>query len=208
MAALTGTSASRLLSSSLGELGPLWGAGNGRGRGSPAEDEARWTLSIMFCKVTFLLSPSSPRSGLKEMTYLQVGHWKAPMFWTDSFVAQWETRMRWAQPKHRLWAQGSSSGSSKSSRQIGQVSSDSRVSILLRRGQVGPGAESAKSRRAAQLSVSQRQRDKGKKAQRKRDRRKAQVFVIEWRETACFSLLSLGMGGGYISMEHTTVGMQ
>lgn len=151
MAALTGTNASRLLPSSPGELGPLWG--KGRGRGSPAEDEARCTRSIMFCKVTFLLRPSSPRSGLREMTYLQVGHWKAPMLWMDSLVAQWEMRIRCAQPKHRLWAQGSSSGSSKSSRQIGQVSSDSRVSILLRQSQAGPGAVSTKSRRAAQPSV-------------------------------------------------------
>lgn len=114
----------------------------------------------MFCRVTFLLSPSSPRSGLKEMTYLQVGHWKAPIFWTDSLVAQWEMRMRWAQPKHRLWAQGSSRGSSKSSRQIGQVSSDSRVSILLRRGQAGPCAVSAKSRRAAQLPEAHKRGDR------------------------------------------------
>ena len=171
MAALTGTSANRLLPSSPGELGPLWGAGSGRGRGSPAEDEARWTLSIIFCKVTFLLSPSNPRSGLREMTYLQVGHWKAPMLWTDSLVAQWEIRMRWAQPKHRLWAQGSSSGSSKSSRQIGQVSSDSRVSILLRGGQAGPGAASAKSGRAAQPSVGRRQRDRWREAQREGEKR-------------------------------------
>lgn len=165
MAALMGTNASRLLPSSPGELGPLWG--KGRGRGSPAEDEARCTRSIMFCKVTFLLSPSSPRSGLREMTYLQVGHWKAPTLWTDSLVAQWEMRMRWAQPKHRLWAQGSSSGSSKSSRQIGQVSSDSRVSILLRRSQAGPGTVSTKSKRAAQPSV-RHKRDKCWEAQKEK----------------------------------------
>lgn len=45
-------------------------------------------------------------------------------------LEQWDTRMRWAQLKHRLWAQGSRSGSSNSSRQIGHVSSDSRVSIF------------------------------------------------------------------------------
>lgn len=165
MAALTGTNASRLLPSSPGELGPL--GGKCRGRGSPAEDEARCTRSIMFCKVTFLLSPSSPRSGLREMTYLQVGHWKAPMLWTDSLVAQWEMRMRWAQPKHRLWAQGSRSGSSKSSRQIGQVSSDSRVSILLRRSQAGPGTVSTKSKRAAQPSV-RHKRDRCQEAQKEK----------------------------------------
>lgn len=192
MAALTGTSANRLLPSSPGELGPLWGAGKGRGRGSPAEDEALWTLSIMFCKVTFLLSPSSPRSGLREMTYLQVGHWKAPMLWTDSLVAQWEMRMRWAQPKHRLWAQGSSSGSSKSSRQIGQVSSDSRVSILLRRRQAGQGVVSAKSRRAAQLSVSQRQRyregksTKGKERNGKRKHRDLWLNGVKQLISYCF----------------------
>ena len=79
--------------------------------------------------------------------------------------------MRWAQPKHRLWAQGSSSGSSKSSRQIGQVSSDSRVSILLRGGQAGPGAASAKSGRAAQPSVGRRQRDRWREAQREGEKR-------------------------------------
>lgn len=189
MAALRGTRANRLLPSSPGELGPLWGAGNDSGRGSPAEDEARWTLSIIFCKVTFLLSPSSPRSGLREMTYLQVGHWKAPILWTDSLVVQWETRMRWAQPKHRLWAQGSSSGSSKSSRQIGQVSSDSRVSILIKKGQAGPGAVSAKSRRATQLSGGQRNR--WRRAERGRKEKKAGGFVIKWCETAYFSALSL-----------------
>lgn len=79
--------------------------------------------------------------------------------------------MRWAQPKHKLWAQGSRSGSSKSSRQIGQVSSDSRVSILLRGGQAGPGAASAKSRRAAQLSVGQRQRDRWSRAEKEGERK-------------------------------------
>lgn len=188
MAALTGTRASRLLPSSMGELGPLWGPANGRGR--PAEDEARWTLSIMFCKVTFLLSPSNPRSGLREMTYLQVGHWKAPMLWTDSLVAQWETRMRWAQPKHKLWAQGSSSGSSKSSRQIGQVSSDSRVSILLRRGQAGLGVASSKSRRAAQMSGGQRQRDSARRTERGTEGKRAEGFEIKLCETAYFPQLS------------------
>lgn len=49
-AALTGTSASRSpQASSPGELG------------GPAEDEARWIRSMMFCKVTLRLSPSSPR---------------------------------------------------------------------------------------------------------------------------------------------------
>lgn len=56
--------------------------------------------------------------------------------------------MRWAQLKQRLWAHGRSRGSSKSSRQIGQVSSDSSVSIFRRSG-VGT---SAKSREADQLS--------------------------------------------------------
>lgn len=188
MAALTGTKASRLLPSSLGELGPLWGPANGSGRGSPAEEEALWTLSMMFCKVTFLLSPSNPRSGLREITYLQVGHWKAPIFWTDSLVAQWETRIRWAQPKHRLWAQGSSSGSSKSSRQIGQVSSDSRVSILLRRSQAGLRAASAISRRAAQMSAGQRKEQENRESKRKK---KAEGFKIKWCETAYFLQISL-----------------
>lgn len=67
---------------------------------------------------------------------------------TDSLVVQCDTRMRWAQLKQRLCAQGSRRGSSKSSRQIGQVSSDSSVSIFR---QSSPGS-SAKSKEADQLS--------------------------------------------------------
>lgn len=71
------------------------------------------------------------------------------MDWTDSLAVHCDTRIRWAQLKQRLWAQGKSRGSSKSSRQIGQVSSDSSVSIF-RQNKVGL---SAKSRKADQLSV-------------------------------------------------------
>lgn len=118
---------------SLGELGPL--------------TEAFWNLSMMFWRVTLRLSPSRPR-WLSVMTCRQVGHWKAVMDSTDSLVAQCDTRMRWAQLKQRLCAQGSRRGSSKSSRQIGQVSSDSSVSIFR---QSSPGS-SAKSKEADQLS--------------------------------------------------------
>ncbi len=76
------------------------------------------------------------------------------MDWIGSLGVQCETRMRWAQLKQRLWAQGKSSGSSKSSRQIGQVSSDSSVSIFRQ----NKGGSWAKSREADQLSVKMTQK--------------------------------------------------
>lgn len=100
---------------SLGDPGPL--------------TEAFWKRSMMFCSVTLRLRPSRPR-GLSVMTWRQVGHWKAETDSSGLAGEQWETKMRWAQLKHRLWAQGRSSGSSKSSKQIGHVNSDSRVSIF------------------------------------------------------------------------------
>lgn len=111
----------------------LRGRGGGRRRLSLGEpgplNEAFWKRSMMFCSVTLRLRPSRPR-GLNVMTWRHVGHWKADTDSSGFAPEQWETKMRWAQLKHRLWAQGSSSGSSNSSKQIGHVSSDSRVSIF------------------------------------------------------------------------------